>query len=114
MGKYIFEIVRGDQHLYLCAGDKIPEEGLPKWMATKAKVHLDPKPRNALRVEGFKEAKALLDSAIALSPDSFRKLAGVDKSWMRPIVINMRRDNETKGLVDCVAAQRMYVFQEQA
>lgn len=113
MGKFVYELVRGDQHLYLAEGEKVQQGDLPLWMSGKSKVKLDPKARNAFRVNGFKEAKAFLDSMMGLSPKAFRKMAGVDKDWVRPIIINMRRDSETQGLADCVAAQRMYTFVEQ-
>lgn len=109
MNKYIFEIVKGDQHLYICKGEKTQPSKLDSGYTT----YLDPKPRNALRIEGFKQAQGFLNSLIKLSPKPFRKLAGVDKDWDRPIVINMRRDDESTKLIDCVASQRMYTFKEQ-
>lgn len=113
MSHYIFEVVKGDQHLYITQGEPIKKEGLPLSLACNYTTGLDPKPRNALRVEGFKQAKGFLDSIVVLKPTAFRKLVKVDANWERPIVINMRRCNDSKGLVDCVVAQRMYTFKEQ-
>lgn len=109
MSHYIFEVVKGDQRPYIARGKEIVK-GSNKGNYT---TYLDVKARNALRIEGFKPAKAFLDSCMALSHSAFRKLAVVDKDWERPIVINMRRCNDSKGLVDCVVAQRMYIFKEQ-
>uniref|UniRef100_A0AB39CCN6 Uncharacterized protein n=1 Tax=Pseudomonas phage RVTF4 TaxID=3236931 RepID=A0AB39CCN6_9VIRU len=114
MDNFIFEIVKGDQHLYIVQGDPIKKPGPLGPLMPNYTLKLDPKPRNALRISGFKQAKGFLDSAIALSPKAFRKLARVEEDWDRPIAVNMRRCSESKGLVDCVAAQRLYVFKEQA
>lgn len=104
MGMYIFEVVRGDDHLYLSKGDKLKE---------RYQLKLDPKQRNALAIDSFKRAKGFLDSVMELKPKAFRRLVGLEPTSTRSIVINMRRCSTTPGLADCVAAQRLYVFQEQ-
>ena len=113
MNKYIFEFVVGDNHHYICAGQPVTVGEHVLNFTTKRKLVMRPQPRNAMRIEGFKESKKLLDQFLTISPTNIRKLVGVDKDWDRPIIINMRRDDESTKLIDCVAAQRMYTFKEQ-
>lgn len=116
MGRYVLEIVKGDQHLYLCKGTSLPlpadADALAR-LKPKYTTFLDPKPRNALRVEGYREAKGFLESMMGLGHAAFRKLAGVDKTWDNPIRINLRRDSPNHGVLDTPSLQRMYVFKEQ-
>lgn len=116
MAEYVFEIVKGDQHLYLCKGDALPplnpEDPLEKFKPRHT-TFLDPKPRNALRVAGYREAKNFLESMMELGHSAFRKMARVDKTWDNPIRINLRRDSPNHGILDTPSLQRMYVFKEQ-
>ena len=117
MAEYVIEIVKGGDHLFLCKGDvlplKDPSDFLER-MQPKFTVYLDPKPRNAIRVEGYREAKGFVESMMLLGHSAFRKLARVDKEWDRPITINLRRDSPNRGVLDTPSLQRMYQFKEQA
>lgn len=109
MANYVFEVVRGEDKLYLTSQSH-PEDTFEE---PKKRIALDLKLRNALFVTDKKKALALLDAIIGIKPKSMRRLLRVDKSYELPVRVFVRRLVED-GLNNPATAQRTYYFKEPA